>query len=282
MSIDLHTHSTVSDGTQIPAELLRHAAAAGVDTLALTDHDTTAGWTAAIDALPVGMTFLPGAEISCQYSSEGSRPVVMHLLAYGFDADDVALANRLSVVREDRLRRAERIVELMTADGIPITWAQVKRLAAGGTVGRPHIARALVESGAVGSVDAAFAGPISSASPYYRTKADIPVLEAIELVTQAGGVSVFAHPLRRGRHVPLSGIVAMRDAGLRGIEVDHPDHDATARARLAVIAHDLGLVPTGSSDYHGTNKSTPIAAFTTTRAAFEALVEPVQDQLVRG
>ncbi len=282
MSIDLHTHSTVSDGTQTPAELLAQAQKAGVDTVALTDHDTTAGWPAAAAALPTGMTLLPGAEISCQYEAAGSRPVVMHLLAYGFDASYAPLAERLTTVRQDRLVRAERIVDSMAADGIAITWAQVQRLAAGGTVGRPHIARALVDAGVEPSVDAAFAGLISSASPYYRVKADIPVLDAIEMVSAAGGVTVFAHPLRRGRHVPFDGIEVMRDAGLRGIEVDHPDHDAAARTQLARVAAELALVPVGSSDYHGSNKTTPIAACTTSRASFEALVEPVRSQLLVG
>lgn len=282
MSIDLHTHSTVSDGTQTPAELLTQAVEAGVDTVALTDHDTTAGWAAAAAALPTGVTLLPGAEISCQYEAAGSQPVVMHLLAYGFDASYAPLAERLTTVRQDRLVRAERIVDAMAADGIAITWAQVQRLAAGGTVGRPHIARALVEAGVEPSVDAAFAGLISSASPYYRVKADIPVLDAIKMVHAAGGVTVFAHPLRRGRHVPVEGIEVMRDAGLRGIEVDHPDHDPAARTQLARVAAELALVPVGSSDYHGTNKSTPIAACTTARASFEALVDPVRAQLLVG
>lgn len=282
MSIDLHTHSTVSDGTQTPAQLLAHAQAAGIDTVALTDHDTTAGWAAATAALPTALTLVPGAEISCQYDAPGRSPVVMHLLAYGFDAAYAPLADRLSAVRQDRLVRARRIVESMAADGIPITWAQVQRLAAGGTVGRPHIARALVDAGVAASVDAAFAGLISSSSPYYRAKADIPVLDAIGMVGAAGGVSVFAHPLRRGRHVPVEGIVAMHNAGLRGIEVDHPDHDLHARAQLAGIAAELGLVPTGSSDYHGSNKTTPIAACTTTRASFEALVDPIRVRLVTG
>lgn len=282
MAIDLHTHSSVSDGTQTPADLMAAAHSRGIDTIALTDHDTTAGWAAAIRALPTGMTLVSGAEISCQYDDGVARPVVMHLLAYGFDAGFGPLADALDAVRADRFVRARRMVELMAADSVPVTWAHVQRLAAGGTVGRPHIARALVEAGVVDSVDAAFAGPISSTSVYYLTKADIPVMQAIGLVAAAGGVSVFAHPLRRGRHVPDEGIAAMREAGLRGLEVDHPDHDASARRHLAGLATELGLVKTGSSDYHGSNKSTPLAACTTRPDEFEALIDPVRGRLITG
>lgn len=282
MSIDLHTHSTFSDGTMTPAQLLLDARSAGLDTVALTDHDTAAGWTAAQEALPKAMTLVPGAELSCQYDDGHDRPVVLHLLAYGFDPDDQPLRQRLSELRADRSTRAERIVELMVADGLPITWEQVQRLSAGGTVGRPHIARALVDNGAAASVDDAFAGLISSASPYYRSKDDIPVFDAIDMVDAAGGISAFAHPLRRGRHVPPAGIAAMRTAGLRGIEVDHPDHDSAARAELGKLARELDLLPLGSSDFHGTNKVTPVGACTTPRDVFEAFVEPIRHRLVRG
>lgn len=282
MSIDLHTHSTVSDGTHTPAELMLVGRMAGIHIIALTDHDTTAGWAAAETALPKAMTLLTGAEISCQYAAGGARPVVMHLLAYGFDSAYRPLSERLNHVRADRLVRAERMVDLLAADSVPISWAQVRRLAAGGTVGRPHIARALVAAGVVVSVDTAFAGLISSASPYYLTKADIPVLEAIELVAAAGGVSVFAHPRRPGHHVPDEGIEAMQKAGLRGLEVDHPDHDAAARRHLAALATELGLVRTGASDYHGTNKATPLAACTTDDDQFDELVDPVRHRLIQG
>jgi predicted metal-dependent phosphoesterase TrpH len=182
----------------------------------------------------------------------------------------------------DRINRAERMVGLMETDGLPITWRDVELMAAGGTVGRPHIARALVDAGVVPSVDAAFAGPISSRSPYYVGKADMPVLEAIELVRSAGGVCVFAHPMRRGRQVGDAGIAAMAAAGLRGIEVDHPDHDEAARLHLGGIAKELDLVALGSSDYHGSNKRTPIAACTTRPDQFDELVDPVRERLVRG
>lgn len=283
MSIDLHTHSTASDGTDAPADVVVIARQAGVDTIALTDHDTTAGWAAAAARLVPGMTLVPGAEISCAYDDHsGQPPIALHLLSYLFDPQHPELAASLDAVCTDRLERAERMVDLMAADGMPVTWAAVTALAEGGTVGRPHLARALVQAGVVPSVDAAFAGPISSRSRYYIAKADIPVLAAIGLVRAAGGVCVFAHPLRRGRQVSDDGIAAMAAAGLRGIEVDHPDHDPAARAHLAGVASDLGLVRTGSSDYHGSNKSTPIAACVTDRGQFEALVDPARGRLVHG
>ncbi len=166
------------------------------------------------------------------------------------------------------------IVENLVADGVPITWERVQELAGAGAVGRPHIGRALVEQGVVPDVNAAFADLLSSRSKYYVPKADSDVFDIISMINAAGGVSVFAHPLarRRGPVVDDAVIAELRAAGLDGIEVDHPDHTPEDREHLRKLAAELGLVPTGSSDYHGTNKSTPIAACTTEPAAYEALV----------
>ncbi len=278
--IDLHTHSTASDGTDTPSELVVKAWSAGVGTIALTDHDTTAGWAEAGQAMRDGMTLVPGAEISCVYRPEPDVAIPMHLLAYLFDPSDVALSSTLDATCVTREDRAHIMVERMTRDGLPVHWQDVAALAAGGTIGRPHIARALVEAGVVPSVDAAFADVISSRSPYYVANRDIPVFDAIGMVSAAGGVCVFAHPLRRGRHVGDEGIAAMAASGLRGIEVDHPDHTDADRMHLAGLARDLHLVATGSSDYHGTNKSTPVAACTTSQDAFEELVDPVRERLL--
>ncbi|MBN1096109.1 PHP domain-containing protein [Blastococcus sp. TML/C7B] len=274
MRIDLHTHSSVSDGTETPAQLVRTAAAAGLDVVALTDHDTTGGWAAAAEARPAGLTVVPGMELSCRWFGPDQPPTSVHLLAYLFDPDAPALSAERARLRDERLGRGERIVEALAADGHPVVWAEIVEASAGGVVGRPHIARALVRAGVVESVDAAFASLLSHRSPYYVSKADTDVLQGIALVRAAGGVPVFAHGLatKRGRVVGDDAIAAMAAAGLLGLEVDHPDHSEEERRHLRGLAAELGLLVTGSSDYHGTNKTTPIAACTTDPEQFEALL----------
>lgn len=274
MRIDLHTHSSVSDGTDTPAELVAAAAAAGLDVVALTDHDTTDGWAAARAASPPGLVVVPGMELSCRWFPAGDRPISVHLLAYLFDPDAPELAAERARLRAERLTRGERMVTALAADGFPVSWEQVVARSAGGVVGRPHVARALVEAGVVGSVDEAFAGPLHHTSPYYVAKADTDVLDGIALVRAAGGVPVFAHGLARsrGRVVGDDAMAAMAGAGLLGLEVDHPDHADADRDHLRALAADLGLLTTGSSDYHGTNKRTPIAACTTAPEQYERLL----------
>ena len=274
MRIDLHTHSSVSDGTDSPAELVATAAAAGLDVVALTDHDTTAGWTAAEAARPAGLTVVPGMELSCRYFPTDEPPISVHLLAYLFDPLHPSFATERARLRDERLSRGERIVTALAADGYPVDWAEIVARSEGGVVGRPHIARALVDVGVVESVDHAFASLLHHRSPYYATKADTDVREGIALVRAAGGVPVFAHGLatKRGRVVGDAAVAAMVDAGLMGIEVDHPDHAPDERAHLRGLAADLDLIVTGSSDYHGSNKTTPIGACTTDPEQFEAIL----------
>jgi hypothetical protein len=274
MRIDLHAHTTASDGTDTPAELVAAAAGAGLDVVAITDHDTTAGWEEAIRARPDGLTLVPGTEFSCVYQEAGGRRISLHVLGYLFDPQHAELRSERSRLRESRLTRARAIVENMRADGLPITWPAVARFAGGGSVGRPHIGRALVAAGVVADVSAAFAGPLSSRSAYHVHKADMDVFAAIRLIRAAGGLPVFAHPLahRRGPVVGDEVIAAMAEQGLVGVEVAHPDHDAAARAHAAGLAADLGLIGTGSSDYHGTNKATPLGECTTAPQAWEALL----------
>lgn len=273
--IDLHTHSSASDGTDSPADLVATAVAAGITVLAITDHDTTGGWAEALAARPSGMTIVPGAEFSCRYVPAEGRRISLHLLGYLFDPDHPELRAERSRLRETRLHRARQMVENMAADGVPIQWEDVRRLAADGPVGRPHLGRALVDAGVVPDVDAAFRDLLSSRRPYYVPKADTDVFAAIALVRAAGGIPVFAHPLarRRGPVVSADVIAAMAAAGLVGLEVDHPDQAPDDRAEAAALARDLGLVGTGSSDYHGTNKTTPIAMCTTDPGAYEALLD---------
>jgi predicted metal-dependent phosphoesterase TrpH len=256
MLIDLHTHSSVSDGTESPAELLATAHAAGLDVVALTDHDTTAGWSLAEKARPPGLTVVPGMELSCRWFPEDERPISVHLLGYLVDPAHPELAATLDRLRTSRLDRARRMTERMAAAGVPVRWERVSELAAGASAGRPHIARALVEAGIVDSVDEAFATLLSSRSPYHEPKEDLDALLGVRLVVAAGGVPVFAHPLARmrGRVVGDDAIRAMAEVGLAGLEIDHPDHTESDREHLRAVAAELGLLVTGSSDYHGTNK----------------------------
>ena len=269
MRIDLHAHSTASDGTTPPDALVRHAAEVGLDVVALTDHDTTDGWAAAAEALPPGVALVRGAELSCTH-----RGVSLHLLAYLFDPEEPKLARRLAAVRDSRVGRAERMVGQLARDGVPVSWEQVSALASG-TVGRPHVAQALVDSGVVGSIDEAFTPRwIGPGGRYWAAKLELDVLDAIRLVAAAGGVTVFAHPAasKRGRTVPDSTIAAMAEAGLAGLEVDHVDHDPGERAHLRGLADDLGLLVTGSSDFHGARKAVALGGETTAPAAYEELV----------
>ncbi|MDN5931254.1 MAG: PHP domain-containing protein [Pseudonocardia sp.] len=275
--IDLHAHTTTSDGTDTPAQLVATAAAAGVDVLAITDHDTTGGWAEAVHALPPGMRLVRGAEFSCTSpTGRDDADVSVHLLGYLFDPAHEAIVAEQARLREERQHRLVGIIGKMAADGYPVDVDTVfAYLPEGASAGRPHLARALVAAGVVESVDEAFAKLLYTGSPYYVPKSDTAVRKAVEMVQAAGGVAVFAHPLarKRGRVIEPSVLVELVAAGLGGVEVDHPDHAPEDRELLRDLAAAHGLVTTGSSDYHGTNKTTPIAAETTTADALDALVE---------
>ncbi|SCF44196.1 hypothetical protein GA0074696_5951 [Micromonospora purpureochromogenes] len=271
-AIDLHTHSTASDGTLSPAELVRAAADAGLDVVAITDHDTTAGWDAAVRALPPGLTLIRGAEISCRW--HGVEPAVpLHLLAYLFDPDHPELVAELARVRLAREVRGERIVELLRADGVDISWPEIMAAAGGGTVGRPHIAAALIRAGLVATTTEAF-GVDWLGERYRLPKEDVDVFRAVELIRAAGGAPVFAHPraTRRGRIVPDELIVELAAAGLAGLEADHEDHSPAEVAHVRALAAELGLLVTGSSDFHGTHKTVRLGAHTTAPEAYERIV----------
>jgi len=274
--IDLHTHSTASDGTDTPEQLVAAAHRAGVDVLAITDHDTTGGWDAAAAALPTGMRLVRGAEFSCvSPTGREERPVSVHLLGYLFDPTHPAIVAEQSRLRDERVHRLARITEKMAADGYPVDVESVFALVPEGTsAGRPHLARALVGAGVVESVNEAFATLLHNGSPYYVPKADTPVERAIAMVRAAGGVAVFAHAFarRRGRVVEPSVIADLAAVGLGGVEVDHPDHSPEDRELLRELAAAHDLVTTGSSDYHGTNKITPVAVEHTDPDALDALV----------
>lgn len=276
MRIDLHTHSTVSDGTDSPAELVQVAAQAGLDAIALTDHDTTAGWDAATAALPPGLTLVPGAELSCVSYHDSPHGISVHLLAYLFDPTSPAVVTEQTRLRLERRTRVRAMAERMAADGLPVDADEIMGLLpADSPAGRPHLAQALVRAGLVSTVDQAFAEYLGAGRGYYLPRQDTPVEDAIDMIAEAGGVTVFAHPFARsrGRIVSVDTLVALAEHGLTGVEVDHPNHDEETRAELRGLARELNLVPTGSSDYHGTNKTIAIGAETTAPESLEVLVD---------
>jgi hypothetical protein len=274
--IDLHLHSNASDGTDDPADVVRLAAAADVTTLALTDHDTTAGWapaTAAMAAVPASVRLVRGAEFSTTAPDGRGGHVSAHLLGYLFDPAHPAIVADQERLRGERSRRIGVMTERLRADGYDVDPAAIAART-GAPVGRPHLGRALVEIGAVDSVGAAFDSLLAKGGKYYEPKADTPIADAIAMIRAAGGVAVWAHPWARlrGDVIEPEVIADLAGRGLGGLEVDHRDHEPGDRERLRGIAAELGLVVTGSSDYHGANKTIPIAAETTAPDQLEALL----------
>ncbi|MHA7268877.1 PHP domain-containing protein [Arthrobacter sp. HLT1-20] len=271
MRIDLHAHSNVSDGTQSPAELMAAAAQARLDVIALTDHDSTDGWAPALEAAQqLGVGLLPGMEVSCKTS----RGVSVHLLSYLHDPNHPGLLEEITKAKVARLTRAERMVERLAED-YPLNWDDVSaHVAPGATIGRPHIADALVAAGIVADRNEAFASILTSHSRYFVTHyAPDPVL-AVELVRAAGGVPVFAHPVAsaRGRVVAPEIFSDMIDAGLLGLEVEHRDNPPEGRAWLRELAQRRGLFMTGSSDYHGAGKPNLLGENLTEQDALERIL----------
>ncbi len=254
MRIDLHTHSNRSDGTLSPTELVRHARAAGLDVLSLTDHDTTEGWAEAAEAArECGLRLVPGIEVSCRYAGAG-----VHLLAYLPDPAFEPLVAELGRVLAGRNARLPRILARLADLGIDVGLDDVERVSGpAAATGRPHVADALVAAGVVRDRDEAFARFLGPGGPAYVDRYAADLVTMLGTVRDAGGVSVLAHPwARRHRHEALDrdGLAELRDAGLAGLEVDHQDHDEATRGRLRELAADLGLVVTGSSDFHGSGK----------------------------
>jgi predicted metal-dependent phosphoesterase TrpH len=276
MRIDLHTHSTASDGTDTPAELVAAAAAAGLDVVALTDHDTTAGWAEAVEALPAGLRLIRGAEFSCIAPDGRGGRVSVHLLGYLFDpASEVIIAEQARL-RDERRIRLGTMAQRMAADGFPVDPDTLfGGLMPDAPVGRPHLARALVSAGVVGSVDEAFHRFLNTGGPYFTGRADTDVSAAVRMVRAAGGVPVLAHAAarRRGPVIDPAVIAELAAEGLAGVEVDHPDHTGDDRAALRDLAAALGLLITGSSDHHGTNKTVMLGQETTDPEALERIEE---------
>jgi 3',5'-nucleoside bisphosphate phosphatase len=266
--IDLHVHSSASDGTDAPADVARRAHAAGLDVFALTDHDTQAGIAEARAALPAGLTLVPGMELSAGLDGRS-----VHLLAYLFDPADPALAAETERVRDDRTYRARAMVDRLAALGTGVTWDQVAAIAGGAVVGRPHIARALAQAGAIETPADAFTDEwIGDGGRAFVERYAPDLARAIALVRAAGGVPVLAHPRSPGYEVGDEVIRGLADAGLAGIEVFHLDHDEAERARLSRLARSLGLIATGGSDDHGSFNGHGLGAETTPEEEYERLL----------
>ncbi|WP_028653371.1 PHP domain-containing protein [Nocardioides halotolerans] len=253
MRIDLHTHTRASDGTQTAEELVRAAAASGLDVLGVTDHDTTEGWAeAARTAAEVGITLVRGIEVSTKHLGRGA-----HLLAYLPDPTYPPLLEHLRKILDGRSSRVPAMLERLREAGVDVDISDVRRAADGtAATGRPHVADALVTLGVVPDRSTAFRRFLNPGRPAYVNRYAAPLVEMIRVIDEAGGVSVLAHPW--GRHgeesMPESALTELAGLGLAGLEVDHQDHPPAARERLRAIARDLDLVVTGSSDHHGLGK----------------------------
>ena len=271
MRIDLHSHSTASDGTDPPAEVVRRAGEAGLDILALTDHDTLAGHAAARRALPPGLALVTGMELSCRLDGHS-----VHMLAYGLaKAAGSELAAECAAIVAARRSRARHMVDRLRDLGVGITWAQVEALADGGVVGRPHVARAMVAAGAISRPEQAFTPEwIGAGGRAYVSRYALDPVRAITLIAEAGGAAVLAHPgaVTRGWQRPDETIAALAGAGLAGLEVWHPDHDQAQRSRLGALATRLDLVPTGGSDDHGSLTGHRLGSQTCPPVSYERLV----------
>jgi predicted metal-dependent phosphoesterase TrpH len=273
MRADLHVHSDASDGTDSPAEVMGRAAAAGLDAVALTDHDTVAGHPQARRALPDALTLVPGMELSARLDGPSGQHS-LHLLAYLFDPGQPELAEQTQRIRDDRVLRARAMVAALADLGVDITWDQVAAIAGTAVVGRPHLARAMVDSGAITEPSQAFSRDwIGEGGRAYVDRYALDPVRAIGLVRAAGGVAVLAHP-RAGRdfYVTDDQIAMLAAAGLAGVEVFHPDQPESQRPGLLALARDLGLVATGGSDDHGRLTGHRIGAQTTPAEAYEQLV----------
>jgi len=268
--IDLHTHSNFSDGTDTPTRLINKAHAAGLTGIALTDHDTTAGWQEAIDHLRPGLSLILGAEISCQ-TQDG---ISVHMLGLLFDPNNQELATMMGQTRDNRIGRMAKIIARLNAAEYEITMEDVEaQLSDGATLGRPHLADALVAKGYMQSRDQVFAEILHNDSPFYVSHYSPTPEVAIAHIKAAGGVAVIAHAMSslRGRVVSVDSFESYVDAGLDGIEVFHRDHTLPNRELLASIADEYGLVKTGSSDYHGNGKLNQLAEFHTDPEEFAKL-----------
>lgn len=269
-SIDLHTHSAVSDGTETPTQLVRAGVAAGLGAMAITDHDSTAGWQEAFAAASgTGLTVIPGMELSTNYG-----PASVHMLAYLFDPLDAGIVSETARIRDGRLHRAEKIVQRIAED-YDLTWEDVLAESQdGSTLGRPHIADALVRKGHVPNRSAAFESILHWRGDYYEKYYAPSPLEGVRMIVAAGGVPVLAHPATQGKYRAMddSVIGELVDNGLFGLEVYHRDNTENGKLWLLALAEKFDLAVTGSSDYHGDGKPNRLAENTTAPDVLERLI----------
>jgi len=268
--IYLHTHTNKSDGTDSPRELVNKAIVKGLTVLGISDHDTTSSWQEAIDSLRGNLELALGSEISC-LTHDG---ISVHMLGLLFDGGHGDMQLMLEETRDGRLPRMRKMVEKMQAAGIDISMADVEAARPdGATLGRPHLADALVNKGLIPSRDEAFQGMLNNESEFYVSHVAPTPVQAIEMIRRAGGVAVIAHPFasHRGQILQASDFEELVKAGLNGIEVDHRDQNPQEREMLRRIATELDLVITGSSDYHGSGKLNLLAEFQTSPGQWERL-----------
>lgn len=268
--IDLHTHTSCSDGTDKPSALINKALSRGIKVLAITDHDSIDGWDEAIASLRPGLDFVPGAEISCM-TEDG---ISVHMLGLLFDRYDNEIIRMLNEIRDNRIPRALKMIKLLNEAGIDLTMEEVESVKpVGATLGRPHIADAMVKRGLVASREAAFKDLLNNNSKFYVPQIAPRPIDAISKIRSAGGVAVIAHPFAslRGRVLDAGSFRELAEAGLNGIEVDHRDHNSHEKEVLRGIAKELNLVVTGSSDYHGTGKLNTLGENSTDPAQWELL-----------
>lgn len=268
--IDLHTHTNKSDGTDSPRELVNKAISLGIKVLGITDHDTTTGWIEATQAVRGEISLALGSEISC-LTEDG---LSVHVLGLLFDGGHNEMQVMLEETRDGRLPRMRKMIEKMRVAGIDISMADVEAARpTGATLGRPHLADALVNNGVIKTRDEAFQGMLNNDSIFYVSHAAPTPVEAVRMIRSAGGVAVIAHPFAslRGQILDASNFQELATAGLQGIEVDHRDQNPDERAMLRVIAKELGLVVTGASDYHGNGKLNSLGEYQTSPEQWEKL-----------
>ena len=279
MRIDLHTHSSISDGTDTPSALVDRARRVGLDVIALTDHDTFDGLDEAVSrGEQVGVRVVRGMELARSRAGQS-----VHLVAYGANPASRGLAAEMVKVRGGRMGRLAGVLQRLAELGVPVTEDQVlAEVGQSPSVGRPHIADAMVKAGHVADRTEAFDRFLADGGPAHVPRYAVPVERGIDLVHDAGGLAVIAHPWGRGQEHILTPEVLRRltsEHGLDGVEVDHQDHDSTTRVQLRALAAELGLLATGSSDYHGTGKlDHELGCNTTDPRVYEALMDRLADR----